>query len=158
FFGLSLNLLCIIGFDGYFKRLSPAWETTLGFPAAELLATPCLDLFHPDDRERTRAEGARAAAAGQATVAFENRVRCRDGSYKWLLWTAVPSPDERVLYAVASDVTAHKELEEARRRYAAEGERHARLASIGLLSAGVAHEINNPLAFVGNNLAVLERD
>src|SRR5262249_11196269 len=104
FFGLSLNLLCIIGFDGRFRRLSPAWERALGFPAAELLATPCLDLVHPDDRERTREEGMRATSAGRATVAFENRYRCKDGSYRWLLWNAVPFPDERVLYAVASDV------------------------------------------------------
>src|SRR5207302_2507649 len=33
-----------------------------------------------------------------------------------------------------------------------------KLASIGMLSAGVAHEINNPLAYVANNLVVLERD
>jgi PAS domain S-box-containing protein len=157
FFNLSLNMLCIIGFDGYFKRLSPAWEATLGFTTEELLGAACLDFIHPDDRTATRAEAERAMS-GHATVAFENRYRCRDGSYRWLLWNAVPFPEEQVLYAVASDITERKELEESHRRYAEERERTARLASIGMLSAGVAHEINNPLAFVGTNLAVLERD
>jgi len=48
------------------------------------------------------------------SVQFENRYRCRDGSYKWLMWScsvdADVAPEERVWYATAVDITAHKEL------------------------------------------------
>src|SRR5215467_4684028 len=85
FFALSLDLLCIAGFDGYFKRLNPAWEQTLGFPVNELLARPYLDFVHPDDREATTGIASRVEG-GDKIIFFRNRYRCADGSYRWLSW------------------------------------------------------------------------
>src|SRR5438094_4243468 len=90
FFRLSIDMLCIAGFDGFFKQLSPSWERTLGWSEADLLASPYLDFVHPEDREATIAEAGKIST-GQETIYFENRYRCRDGSYRWLAWTANPS-------------------------------------------------------------------
>lgn len=115
FFTLSLDMLCIAGADGYFKRLNPAWERTLGFKVDEMLAEPFLSFVHPDDRERTVAESQRQRAGGH-TVTFENRYRCSDGSYKWLHWTAIPYARRQAIYAAARDVTERKQAEEALRK------------------------------------------
>ena len=53
YFTSSLDLLCIADTDGYFRRLNPAWETTLGYPIAELEGRQFLDFVHPDDLEAT---------------------------------------------------------------------------------------------------------
>ena len=53
FFDLSIDLLCFLDFSGHFKRLNPAWETTLGFTRQELMSKPFIEFVHPDDRERT---------------------------------------------------------------------------------------------------------
>jgi PAS domain S-box-containing protein len=117
FFTISLDMLCIAGFDGYFKRLNPAWERTLGFTTDELLAEPFLTFVHPDDRDRTAAEAA-SLAAGNDTIRFENRHLCKDGSYRWLLWTATPEPGRGLIYAAARDVTeSRKAQEELQRLY-----------------------------------------
>jgi PAS domain S-box-containing protein len=111
FFTISRDLLCIAGLDGYFKRLSPSWEETLGFTLDELMASPYLDFIHPDDLERTKAEAA-AQTEGKETVSFENRYRCKNGSYRWLSWNARPVVSDGLIYASARDVTAVKQLEE----------------------------------------------
>jgi len=111
FFTLSLDMLCIAGFDGYFKRLNPAWSKTLGFTNEELRAKPYLEFVHPDDRERTAAE-AHKLTQGLDTISFENRYRCRDGSYRWLLWAATPMVGKQMTYAAARDVTPQKEAEQ----------------------------------------------
>jgi PAS domain S-box-containing protein len=114
FIDLSLNLLCIAGTDGYFKHVNPAWETTFGYTREELLSRPFLEFVHPDDREATITEAANIAS-GRSTLTFENRYRCKDGSYKWLLWSAVVRAEKGLIYAIAADVTARKH-EEARLR------------------------------------------
>jgi len=112
FIDLSLSLNCIAGTDGYFKHVNPAWETAFGYTREELLSRPYLEFVHPDDREATSAEAAKIAS-GSSALSFENRYRCRDGSYKWLLWSAVVCAEKGLIYAVARDVTERRR-EEAR--------------------------------------------
>ncbi len=109
-FTVSLDMLCIAGFDGYFKRINPAWEKLLGIPIEKLLAEPFSKFVHPDDRDRTVAEAQRLNE-GEQVISFENRYRCGDGTYRWLLWNATPSVDNKLIFAVARDVTQRKEAE-----------------------------------------------
>lgn len=117
FFTLSLDLLCIAGDDGYFQLLNPAWERVLGYSLAELYAQPFIAFVHPDDREATLAEAAKLGQ-GADSVSFENRYRCRDGSYRWLVWTSTAVPEAKAIYAVARDVTERKRSETAARSQA----------------------------------------
>ena len=111
FFDLTRDMLCIAGFDGYFKRVNPAWSETLGYTNEELLTTPYSDFVHPEDRRKTVAESGRLQR-GEETVAFENRYRCKDGSYRWLLWSARSIVEDELIYASARDLTPRKQMEE----------------------------------------------
>lgn len=113
FFEMSIDLLCCLDFTGYFKRLNPAWETTLGFSRAELMARPFIEFVHADDRERTLRQNGEVRTGGQA-LGFENRYLCKDGSYKWLRWNAAPHSPRGVIYAVARDITERKRADEER--------------------------------------------
>jgi PAS domain S-box-containing protein len=112
FFNLSPDMLCVIGFDGYFKQLNPAAEAILGYSVAEMLDRKSIDFVHPDDREATLKEIANIAA-GNSSVYFENRWQCQDGSYKWLGWTASPFPAGESIYAVARDISDAKNIEKS---------------------------------------------
>ena len=109
-FTLSLDMLCIAGFDGFFKRINPAWEKTLGVPTEKLLMAPYIDFVHPEDREATITES-RKLREGAPIVSFENRYRRGDGTYLWLLWNATPSSDQQLVFAVARDITQRKRAE-----------------------------------------------
>src|ERR1022692_1612452 len=89
FFDLSLDLLCIADFKGRFTRLNPAWEDALGYTREELMSASYVSFIHPDDVGATEAE-AQKISEGTVTLSFENRYRCKDGSYIWLLWHAKP--------------------------------------------------------------------
>ncbi len=110
FFNLSIDLLAIANFDGYFLRLNPAWEETLGFTIAELMAQPYLDLVHPDDRTATLS-AAQELSTGRTATMFENRYRCKDGSYRWLAWNSRSDDEQSLVYAVARDISLRKQTE-----------------------------------------------
>ncbi|MGD0817461.1 MAG: PAS domain S-box protein [Methanomassiliicoccales archaeon] len=109
YFTLSLDLLCIADTDGYFRRLNPEWERTLGYSLEELIGTRFLDLVDPDDVDMTI--NAVTELSSQSTVLnFVNRYRCKDGSYRWIEWRSYP--EGKMIYAVARDITERKRAQE----------------------------------------------
>ena len=112
FFKVTLELLCVANTDGYFLRLNPAWERILGYSREELMAKPFFDFVHPEDLDKTR-KAVSILASQKKLIYFENRFRCKDGTYRWLEWTATPAGN--LIYAAARDITekrlAQRELE-----------------------------------------------
>ena len=110
-FNLSLDMLCILGLDGSFRRCNPAFEHILGFPPEQLPGRALLDFVHSGDIITT-VEQLRKLSEGEP-VSFESRSRCADGRFKWLTWSINPVREEKLLYAVAHDITGRKAAEDA---------------------------------------------
>jgi PAS domain S-box-containing protein len=138
-FRLSLDMLCIAGFDGYFKHLNPVWEKTLGFSLDELKARPFIEMLHPEDRAKTEAETMKLLS-GKDTIAFENRYLCKDGSYRWLKWNATSSAKDRMIYAGARDITEEKSVERLKDE----------------IMAMATHELRSPLTAIHGAIVMLE--
>lgn len=113
FFAVSIDMLCFLDYNGFFKLLNPAWERTLGFTREELLSRPFIEFVHPDDRERTLKQNSKVRSGGQA-LAFENRYLCKDGSFRWFRWNAAADSSDGVIYSVARDVTEAKQADDDR--------------------------------------------
>ena len=111
FFSLSLDMLCIAGADGFFKRINPAFTETLGWSAEELLSQPYANFVHPEDRDATQREVERSWATGVKTLQLENRYLCKDGSWRRLSWRSVPH-EGGLLFAIARDVTHEHSIQE----------------------------------------------
>ncbi len=163
FFRLSLDMLCVADFDGYFKRVNPVWERVLGWTEEDLLTRPYMDFVHPDDREATLA-AAQGLREGKDLVYFENRYLHKDGTVRWLLWSVATFPELKALYAAARDITERKAAEQTMSRYAHDLEAsHVELAQLvkeleiakrraeeaaetkSAFLANMSHEIRTPL-------------
>lgn len=156
-FDLSLDLLSIANFDGWFTHVNPAWTRCLGWTAEELTGRPLIDFVHPDDREATLSARSRILP-GRPLRDFENRYLCKDGSFRWLSWSVHPQVDTQQVISVVRDITDRKREEAERLLLEARVARAQRMESIGTLAAGIAHDLNNVLAPITLSIAVLKEE
>jgi PAS domain S-box-containing protein len=113
FFEISPDLLCVAGFDGYFKRINPAVSALLGYTNEELFSKPINEFVHPDDQDIT-ASVRYELTKNKPLLNFENRYVTKSGEVVWLSWTSMPIESEKLIFAIAKDIT-HKKKQESER-------------------------------------------
>jgi PAS domain S-box-containing protein len=151
---MSRDLFAIMGFDGYLKAINPAWETTLGRDRDTLLALSFREQVHPEDHAAVMAV-MKQLLRGETVTQFEDRLRHKDGSWRWISWTLVPEGE--VFYAVGRDVTAEKERQ-TELESAQDALRQAqKMEAVGQLTGGVAHDFNNLLTIIKSSTDLLRR-
>ena len=111
FFTLALDMLGIGDFDGHLLQVNPAWERVLGYAEEELKGATPDQLVHPDDFPMI-IERVKVLKTGIPVDYFEVRCKHKNGSYRWIGWTAAPFPAEKLIYIFGRDVTARREAEE----------------------------------------------
>ena len=107
-FAMASVMLATASLEGWFTRLNPAWEATLGWTREELMSRPYAEFIHPDDIEPTFAAAAALQGGSSQVVDFENRYATKDGGWRWLLWSSYSDGHE--VYAVTQDITDRKRL------------------------------------------------
>jgi PAS domain S-box-containing protein len=150
---VSQDLLMVSDYDGVWRTVNPAWTRMLGWSEAELLNRTSRWLEHPDDQARTMAELGKLAD-GEPTIRFENRIRHKDGSYRWLSWTAVP--DQNQIYCVARDITAEKVAAERLKNTEEALRQSQKMEAVGQLTGGIAHDFNNLLTGIVGSLDLMQ--
>ena len=161
YFEMARDLICVAGFDGYYKSLNPAWEQTLGYPIQEIVGTRFIDLVHPDDRPATQAAAEKLMTGGDLTY-FGNRCRCRDGSYRWVEWNARSDKLRGLIYATARDVTEQRQAKaEIDRLNADLQQRAVQLEAanreLEAFSYSVSHDLRAPLRHIDGFMDLLAK-
>ena len=148
----SPDLLLLLGTDGVFRRVNPAWREVLGYDGDDLIGTRVDRLVHPDDVELT--ERALADASAGRLPIVENRYRHKDGSYRWVAWAAAPAGE--LIYATGRHVTAEHEAAEALARAEEQLRQAQKMEAIGQLTGGIAHDFNNLLTGITGSLELMQ--
>ncbi len=139
---------------GLVVYMSPSARRMLGYDHDEsVLGKPAIDLVHPDDQAKVVERVFATLSSGLAAAPHEERLMRRDGTHVVAEVAALNTTfdGEAAVLAIARDISARKEIE-------AQLVMNDRLASLGRLAASVGHELNNPLAYVLGNVALMERE
>ncbi len=144
-------VIVILRPDHAIAYFSPFAEELTGYQADDILGQNFVDrLIAPMHRSAAADEIGRVFA-GSANRAFENAVVCRDGTQRWLVWHRRRLADYEgspAVLAVGQDITTVKQAQEQLLQ-------SERLAAIGQMMAGLAHESGNALARSQSNLEML---
>lgn len=149
FFVLSIDLLAVAGFDGFFKQTNPAWEKAVGWSEEELKGKAFFEFAHPEDRVATLAQ-LETLKQGTAITYFEHRFACKTGQDKWLGWTAAPFAAEQLIYIFARDITERRLADEKIRSLNLKLESRVRQVTeanreLEAFSYSISHDLRAPL-------------
>ena len=150
---LSTDIMLVTRFNGIMMATNPAWQAALGWTEGELIGRNVFNLIHPDDIEST-SQAADALESGMAVARFDNRLRHRDGSYRWITWAAVPG--DGLINAVGRDFTAEREQAEALAAAQEALRQSQKMEAVGQLTGGLAHDFNNLLTGIAGSLELLQ--
>jgi PAS domain S-box-containing protein len=151
---LSRDMLLVAAFTGEILATNPAWNRVLGWSDHELLGTSIFDLVHPDDRDPT-INAASAVGEGTEFASFENRYRCKDGSYRNISWSA--RPGDNAIIASGRDVTVLLEQVKSLRDAEDQLRQSQKMEAVGQLTGGIAHDFNNLLTIISTSIQLLQR-
>ncbi|MCW3086227.1 MAG: sensor histidine kinase [Bacteroidetes bacterium] len=113
FFELSPDLLCIAGYDGFFKKINSSVSKLLGYTDEELFSRPIDEFVHIEDRSKT-SRAREGLKKNNPLLHFENRYVTKSGEIVWLSWTSMPIDSEQLVFAIAKNITHNKKLEDER--------------------------------------------
>lgn len=151
---INPELMGVLNGQGYFEQSNPAWLSIMGWNEEEVARTPIMALVHPEDVEASNAWFTHLKQ-GEPVLRFINRVRHKDGTYRWLSWLAVP--EDAKIYCSARDISPEVRQADDLQR-AEEGLRQAqKMEAVGQLTGGVAHDFNNLLTIIRSSIDFLQR-
>ncbi|MBX7116492.1 MAG: PAS domain S-box protein [Myxococcaceae bacterium] len=146
-FRTSADMLCVLSPDLSVTEANGSFSRVLGWSCSAMAGLKLDQLVHPEDRELFDTE--RKKLDGQQEVAtLPVRCRTQAGAYRVISWSMVKDPRSGAMYVIGRDITEERERESARSQT-------EKLEMVGQLAAGMAHEINSPVQFIGDNLSFL---
>jgi PAS domain S-box-containing protein len=155
FFELTTDLVCIASFDGYFKKVNSAVSKTLGYSIQELYSKPINDFIHPDDQKVTSSTRENLTKANDLHY-FENRYLTKKGKIVWLSWTSIPSEEDKVIFAIAKDISHKKRLEAERNMQLAELSKSNK--NFEQINYKTSHDLRSPVNNLNSILDMIDLD
>jgi PAS domain S-box-containing protein len=153
FVQLSPDMICIAGYDGYFKRINPAVAKTLGYTQEELFSRPIDDFVHIEDRIITT-EKRENIKRSIHLINFENRYVTKSGEIIWLLWTSIGIEEQQLVFAIAKNITHKKRLQEDRNTlFTNLSKANNELKQLAYTSA---HDLRSPINSLLSTLSMIE--
>ncbi len=149
----SPDMMAVLGSDGVFAHVNPAWTSILGWAPANVVGKRIDALVHPDDH--AEAEIALVRASVGVLPTFECRMLHLDGSYRSLAWTA--APEGNAIFAFGRDITHDKEQKNALQLAEEQLRQSKKMEAIGQLTGGIAHDFNNMLASIYGSIQLIQR-
>lgn len=149
----SRDLLVIVGIDGIFRDVNPAWSDILGHDSHEVIGHKVIDFIWPEDRQDVRTVLRNAGQRQHAEL--EIRLSHKDGTARVISW--MTSHEGDLVYAYGRDITLEKQQLEVLRETEAQLRQAQKMEAVGQLTGGIAHDFNNMLTGVIGSLSIIKR-